>query len=31
MPQSGDLQGLVAPVTPGSGETVELAIDSRIP
>jgi cytochrome c-type biogenesis protein CcmH len=31
MPQSGDLQGLVAPVTPGSGEAVELAIDSRIP
>ena len=31
MPQSGDLQGLVAPVTPGAGLTVELTIDSRIP
>ncbi|MDH3871717.1 MAG: c-type cytochrome biogenesis protein CcmI, partial [Gammaproteobacteria bacterium] len=31
MPQSGDLQGLVAPVKPGSGEPIELAIDSRIP
>ncbi len=31
MPQSGDLQGLVAPVVPGSGEPIELAIDSRIP
>ncbi|NNG12066.1 MAG: c-type cytochrome biogenesis protein CcmI [Halobacteria archaeon] len=31
MPQSGDLQGLVAPVVPGSGQPVELNIDSQIP
>ncbi len=31
MPQSGDLQGLVAPVVPGAGQAVELNIDSRIP
>jgi cytochrome c-type biogenesis protein CcmH len=31
MPQSGDLQGLVAPVVPGSGQAIELNIDSRIP
>ena len=31
MPQSGDLQGLVTPVVPGSGQAVELNIDSRVP
>jgi cytochrome c-type biogenesis protein CcmH len=31
MPQSGDLQGLVAPVVPGSGQAIGLNIDSRIP
>ncbi|MDH3559402.1 MAG: c-type cytochrome biogenesis protein CcmI [Gammaproteobacteria bacterium] len=31
MPQSGDLQGLVAPVVPGAGQAIELNIDSRIP
>jgi cytochrome c-type biogenesis protein CcmH len=31
MPQSGDLQGLVEPVVPGSGPAIELSIDSRVP
>ena len=31
MPQSGDLQGQVEPVVPGSGETLQLSIDSRVP
>lgn len=31
MPQSGDLQGLVAPVVPGSGQGIQLNIDSQIP
>ena len=31
MPQSGDLQGLVTPVVPGSGQAIELSIDSRVP
>ena len=30
-PQSGDLQGLVAPVVPGSEQAIELNIDSRVP
>ncbi len=31
MPQSGDLQGMVSPVTPDAGQAVELNIDSRVP
>ena len=31
MPQSGDLQGLVTPVVPGSGKAIELSINSRVP
>ncbi len=31
MPQSGDLQGLVEPVVPDSGQAIELNIDSRVP
>jgi cytochrome c-type biogenesis protein CcmH len=31
MPQSGDLQGLVTPVVPGSEPAIELNIDSRVP
>jgi cytochrome c-type biogenesis protein CcmH len=31
MPQSGDLQGLVEPVVPGSGLATKLNIDSRVP
>jgi cytochrome c-type biogenesis protein CcmH len=31
MPQSGDLQGLVEPVVPGSGPAIKLNIDSRVP
>jgi cytochrome c-type biogenesis protein CcmH len=31
LPQSGDLQGLVAPVVPGSGQVIELNIDSSVP
>ena len=31
MPQSGDLQGLVTPVVPGTAQAIELNIDSRVP
>jgi len=31
MPQSGDLQGMVSPVAPGTEQTIELNIDSRVP
>jgi len=31
MPQSGDLQGLVEPIAPDSGQLIELTIDSRVP
>jgi len=31
MPQSGDLQGTVAPVATRDGATIELTIDSKVP
>jgi len=31
MPQSGDIRGTRTPVSPGSDETVEILIDSRVP
>ncbi len=31
MPQSGDLQGMLSPVAPGSEQPIDLQIDSRVP
>ena len=31
MPQSGDLQGSSAPVSPGTSESLEITIDSAVP